>query len=54
MTLLDDLREEAAEQEADRECDSAWTAELVRAAIAELERLEERVGLIRWLWRLLW
>ena len=40
MSLLDDLREEIAEQEADSECDSAWTAELLRRAAAEIERLQ--------------
>ena len=40
MNLLDDLREEAAEHEAGNVCYSAYTADLLRQAITEIERLQ--------------
>ena len=43
MTLLDDLQEEATEQEADGDCDTAWTAELLRKAKLEIERLQAAI-----------
>ena len=44
MTLLDDLHEEAIAQEADEFCDTAWTAELLRRAKAEVERLQAEIA----------
>ena len=43
MTLIDNLQEEAEEQEAGNdEWDSAYTAHLLRQVVAEIKRLQKR------------
>jgi len=44
MGLVDDLLEEAAEQEADNGCDSAWTAQLLRQAATVIAEPPHTVG----------
>ncbi len=41
QNLMADLREEAIEQERGNECNTGYTADLLRRAIIEIERLRE-------------